>query len=539
MARPARGLNGARVRQPLRRVALLALSLALCLCACRQRRERDVLIANLSTEPPVLDWSRSTDHVSFNVIANLMVGLTEFGEGGAVVPVLATSWEIEDGGRRYVFRLREDARWSDGEPVTAQHFADSCRRILDPATGSEYAYLMYVLKNGRAVNESKLPVSELGVAAPEKFTLVVELEAPSAFFLSLTTFEITYPVRIDVIEKHGAGWTEAGNLVSNGPYVLTEWKHENVMELTANPEFFGTPPPAKRARLLMIPEKITAMTLYDRGELDVMDNHSLDPLDIPQYETRENFERVPQLRGYYYGFNVNAPPFDNVLVRRAFAHAVDRTVFAKILRGGERPTTSWVPPGMFAFNDDIGLAYDPEKARALLAEAGYPGGKGLPEVIACFNTAEHHALIAQTLQAQWRENLGVEVGISNMEWKVYLDRLQNDPPQLFRMGWGADYPDPDNFLNLFTSYSGNNKGRWKNARYDEMVEAAASELDPEKRRAMYDEIQRLLLEEDAAIIPLFNTTENTIAQPWVSGFHLDAMARLRLYEISLNPERMP
>ncbi|MCB0218837.1 MAG: peptide ABC transporter substrate-binding protein [Chrysiogenetes bacterium] len=526
------GASRARLR------ALLALTLLL-LAACHDRRERGIVIANLSTEPPNLDWSRATDHVSFNVISNLMVGLTEFGEGGAITPMVAESWRIEDEGRRYVFTLREDARWSDGRPVTAADFVYSWQRILDPATGSEYAYLMYVLRNARAINEGKLPVESLGVSAPDARTLVAELEAPSAFFLSLTTFEITFPLRRDVVEKHGAAWTEPGKLISNGPYVLTRWDHESVMEFGANPHYFGPAAPTPRARLLMIPEKTTAMTLYDRGELDVMDNHSLDPLDIPQYENDPRFERVPQLRGYYYGINVSRPPFDDVRVRRAFAHAIDRSIFPKILRGSEWPTSSWIPKGMFAFNEDIGLKFDPDKARALLAEAGYPGGKGFPTVTAMFNTAEHHALIAQALQAQWRENLGVEVSIANMEWKVFLDKLQNDPPQMFRMGWGADYPDPDNFMNLFTSYSGNNKGRWKNARYDALVEQAARELDPQKRRDMYDELQRILLEDDAAIIPLFNVTENTIAQPWAEGFHLSAMARLPLYRVRLIEEKMP
>lgn len=528
-------------RVPLRSFALvwIALTTLVALGACEHRRERDVLIANLATEPPNLDWSKATDHVSFNVVSNLMVGLTEFGPGGTPVPSVAESWQIEDEGRRYVFTLREDARWSDGRPVRADDFVYSWRRILDPATASEYAYLMYVLQNARAINEGKLPPSALAVSAPDERTLVAELESPSAFFLSLTTFEITFPQRRDVIEEHGAAWTEAGNLISNGPFTLTRWEHESVMELETNPHFFGPAPDAKKARLVMIPEKITAMTLFDRGELDVMDNHSLDPLDIPQYEDRPGFERVPQLRGYYYGFNVRKPPFDDVRVRRAFAHAIDRTVLPKILRGGESPTTSWIPRGMFAFNDEIGLGFDPKKARALLSEAGYPGGQGFPTVTAMFNTAEKHALVAQALQAQWRENLGVEVEIANMEWKVFLSRLQTDPPQLFRLGWGADYPDPDNFMNLFTSYSGNNKGLWENARYDELVAEAAGELDPEKRLNLYDELQRILLEQDVAIIPLFNVTENTMSQPWIEGFHLSSMARLPLHKVRLIEEKMP
>ncbi len=497
------------------------------------------MIANLATDPPTLDWSLATDHVSFNVIANLMVGLAEAGEGGLPRPLLAGSWDVEDEGRRYVFHLREDARWTDGKPVTAGDFVYSWRRILSPKTASEYAYLLFPLKNGRAVSEGRLPPDRLGVRAEGPWTLVAELERPAAFFLNLVTFEITYPQREDVVERWGEAWTDPAHIVTNGPYRLAQWRHQDRILLKANPDYFLGKPAVEKVELLMLPDRITSMTLFDRGRLDVMDNHSLDPLDIPRYEKRPRFRRVPQLRGYYWGFNVEAAPFADSRVRRAFAHAVDRSAFPKILRGGERPATSWVPPGMFCHNPALGLAFAPEKAQALLAEAGYPGGRGFPPVTAWFNTDETHELVAQALQAQWRENLHLEIRIRNVEWKAYLDQLQRDPPPLYRMGWGADYPDPDNFLNLFASYSGNNYSRWKNPAYDALVEKAAGELDPAARQALCDQAQRLLLEEDAVLIPLFTTTENILSQPWVEGFSLDAMARLRLAPIHLLKERLP
>lgn len=522
-----------------RTLLLLLPSLAASLLgACESARDRDTLIVNIATEPPSLDWSLATDHVSFNVIANLMVGLARFDENAEPVPELAGSWEIQNDGRRYVFRLRKNALWTDGKPVTADDFVFSWRRILDPATASEYAYLLFPVLNARKVNQGLVEPEVLGVSAPDPYTLIVELEEPTAFFLSLVTFEITFPQRRDVIERHGEQWTEPANIVTNGPFRLVEWKHENRIVLEANVNFEPAPPPVDRVEMLMINDRVTAMTLFDRGRLDIMDNYSLDPLDIPSYAEFGSFERVPQLRGYYYGFNTKKPPFNDPRVRQAFSLAIRRDTFPKILLGGEQPAASWIPPGMFAHNPEIGLHHDPERARALLAEAGYPGGEGFPPVSAVFNTSERHELVAQILQAQWRETLNVEVSIENVEWKVFLAMLNEDPPPLFRLGWGADYPDPDNFMNLFTSYSGNNKTGWGSERYDALVAEAARTLDRKERRKLYDEAQRLLLEDAAAIAPLFTTAENTVTQPWVMNFHLDSMARLKVDEVRLIQEKM-
>ena len=489
--------------------------------------------ANLGTEPPSLDWSIATDHVSFNVIANLMVGLTEFDKELKPAPVIAKSWELFDGGKKIVFKLRDDVQWSDGKKVRAQDFEYSWKRLLDPKTASQYAYILFDIANAAEYAQGKLKdPAQVGVTAADDQTLVVTLKHPAAYFLAITTFEVTYPQRQDIIETHDNRWTQPGKIVTNGPFLLASWKQQNEIELRANGKYFRGKPALDKVTLYMVNEKTTALTMYEQGNLDFMDeSHSIPTLDKPRLAKMPEYKLVPQLRGEYYGFAVDRKPFDNLKLRRAFARAIDREVFPKILQGGKTPATSWIPPGMLAHNPKIGLAYDPNEARRLLAEAGFPDGKGLPPILLGYNTQEDHKLVAEAIQAMWQKNLNVVVKIENQEWKVYLKKLQTDPFVVHRAGWGADYPDPDNFMKLFTANSGNNHGRWKNPKYDQLLDQAASESDSAKRTQLYDEAQKLLTETDAAIAPLFWKAEATMLSPKFTGLEYNSMARMDLRNV--------
>jgi oligopeptide transport system substrate-binding protein len=488
---------------------------------------------NLGTEPPSLDWSLATDHVSFNVISNLMVGLTEFDKDLKPAPVIAKSWDFQDGGKRIVFHLRDDVQWSDGKKVRAQDFEYSWKRLLSPKTASQYAYILFDVANAQEFNEGKVKdASSVGVQAQDDQTLVVTLRHPASYFLAITTFEVTYPQRQDIIEKFDSRWTEPGNIVTNGPFRMTSWKHENEIELTANGSFFRGKPTIEKVTMYMVNEKTTAVTMYEQGNLDFMDeSHSIPPLDKPRLAKMPGFKVVPQLRGEYYSFAVDRKPFDNPKLRQAFAMAIDREVLPKILQGGPTPATSWIPPGMLAHNPEIGLKFNPVEARRLMKEAGYPDGKGLPPIVLGYNTDEEKKLVAEAIQSMWEKHLGVVVKIENQEWKVFLKKLQTDPFPVFRSGWGADYPDPDNFMKLFTSNSGNNHGRWKNPRYDQLLEQAAQELDSKKRARLYDDAQKLLTESDAAIVPLYWKSEATILNPKFVGLEYNSMARMDLRNV--------
>ena len=487
---------------------------------------------NLGTEPPSLDWSLATDHVSFNVIANLMVGLTEFDKQLKPAPVIAKSWDFLEGGKRIIFHLRDDVQWTDGKKVRAQDFEYSWKRLLNPKTASQYAYILFDIVNAQEYAEGKLKdPSAVGVRAQDDQTLVVTLRHPASYFLAITTFEVTYPQRQDVIEKFDTRWTEPANIVTNGPFRLASWKHENEIELRANPGYFRGKPAIERVTMYMVNEKTTAVTMFEQGNLDFIDDHSIPPLDKPRLAKLPGYKLVPQLRGEYYSFAVDRKPFDNPKLRKAFALAIDREVFPKILQGGQTPATSWIPPGMLAHNPEIGLKFNPTEARRLLSEAGHPDGKGLPSIVLGYNTDEEKKLVAEAIQSMWQKHLGVIVRIENQEWKVFLKKLQNDPFPVFRAGWGADYPDPDNFMKLFASNSGNNHGRWKNSRYDQLLELAARELDAKKRTKIYDEAQKLLTEIDVAIVPLYWKAESTILSPRFTGLEYNSMARMDLRNV--------
>ncbi len=513
-------------------IFLSLLLLIVCALSCKpvnRDKDNNIFRMALSSEPPTLDWNLATDSISIRVIENIMEGLTQFDQDLNPVPAVAKGWKISDGGRTYTFDLRDTVYWSDGKRVTAQDFEYGWKRLLNPATASQYAYFLYDIANAAEYNSGQLKdPSLLGVKAINDTTLQVRLRRPVVYFPSITAFTATFPLRKDIVERYGDRWTEPGNIVTNGPFTLREWKHEYSLTLAANKDYFGERPRLDAVRFYVIGESTTALTLYETGGLDIV---SLPPLAIPSYKDHREYVRHPLLRGYYYGFNVEKSPFNDKRVRQAFSMAIDRKAFPEILKGGELPATSWIPEGMPAYNPSVGLRFNPDGARALLKEAGYAGGAGFPAVTAVFSTNPENLLIAQNLQAQWKRNLNINIMLDNQEWKVFLKTLQNNTPPIFRLGWGADYPDPDNFMNLFTSNSGNNRTHWKNREYDRLVEAAVVEQDMEGRKMLYDRAQIILTEEDVPIMPLFQNVQNLMVKPYVKGFRPNAMDIIHLKDV--------
>lgn len=488
----------------------------------------------IGAEPPTLDWSLATDSVSFDVLNNLMEGLTQYNANLEPIPAVAERWEFSEDGKTITYYLRGDVRWTDGKPVAAGDFEYSWKRLLSPATAAQYAYFLFDVENAAEYNSGKIKDwSLVGIKALSPSVLQIRLKQPVVYFPSITTFMVTFPQREDIIARYGERWTDPDKIATNGPFVLDEWKHEYKLVLKANKNYYGARPGIGKAILYVVREAATALTLYETGELDMT---GLPPVAIPTYKSSPEYVNLPLLRGYYYGFNVEKPPFDNALVRQALARAIDRSRIPVILQGGEIPASSWIPKGMFGYNPDVGAKFDAEKARALLAQAGYPGGKGFPKVVAAYNSDPNNRLIAEFIQDQWKKHLNIGVEFESQEWKVFLSRLKVDPPQIFRLGWGADFPDPDNFMNLFTSASGNNRSRWSNSRYDELVAQGAAERDPAKRLAIYNEAQTLLTQTEAPIVSLFIQAQNRLVKPYVRGLQLNAMEMLYLKYVALEPE---
>jgi ABC-type oligopeptide transport system substrate-binding subunit/class 3 adenylate cyclase len=466
-------------------------------------------------DPPTLDPTMAGGTTSGAIICQLFSGLVDLSPEMNVVPDVAQSWEVLEGGRKYIFHLRDDVRWSDRTLVTAGDFEYAWKRVLDPATGSPVASLLYDIKGARAFHQATVGRGDVGVRALNDFTLVVELEEPTGYFLSLLSHRVTYPVPRYLVQMHGEDWTEMGNIVTNGPFRLEAWQRGQSMVLVRNPAYHGRfKGNVHRVELSLFSstEWSTVLAMYEADRLDILDLLDLPPLDRDRARREHAGEYVsaPLLSTLYVVFNVSRPPFDDVRVRRAFVLAIDREWLADVVwRGYYSPATGgFVPVGMPGHSMGIGLPYDPEQARTLLAEAGYPGGRGFPIVDAL--VALHR--VGEYLQTQWRENLGLEITWKTMEVGAFINRLDTDPPDLLLFAWGADYPDPDNFLRVCSARS---RARWQNRVYERLVEEAWHITDQEERLTMYQEADRILVEE-AAIMPILYQRLHLLVKPWVS-----------------------
>lgn len=512
----------------------------------------------VGSEPPSLDPALATDSTSIFFIRQMFVGLTAFDERANVVPALATDWEVSDDGLEWTFNLRDDINWvhrdpNTGEfevvgPVTAQDVVYGVRRTLDPNTASSYSYVLYPIAGAEELNTAD-PTAEnfqelldgLGVSAPDETTVVFTLREPAAYFPSIAGMWVTFPQPQATIEQWGENWTEAGLIVTNGPYSLRQWSHGAEIWVEKNPlwvnaddvqiELVGGP---------IINEESTHMALYENNEIDAMISPPgwgppLPDMDRIKADAELGQELLiaPQLCTYYYGFLNTRPPFDDPMVRKAFAAAIDRqSLIDNVLKGEQRPAHSWSPPGVFgnvADNMEVGsfmieanYADQVAQAQEWLGEAGYPEGEGL-EVTLAHNTSEAHAQIAQAIQAMWQEAFPkATINIENQEWAVYLDTLKPDSPDeekpdIFRMGWCADYPDANNWLNdVFNSKSGSNYARFSNPEFDALVEQAAFEPDPDKRAELYLQAENIFIGEDTGIIPIYYYTYVRLYKPWVT-----------------------
>ncbi len=505
----------------------VAVAAALFLSACSLTRtgpEKDTLRMNIGAEPPSLDWVVTTDSTSFDVVSNLMVGLTRYTDKLSCRPACAASWEVLDGGRRYLFHLRPDVKWSDGKQLVAEDFVYAWKRMLNPATAAQYAYFLYPIENAFEYNTGQIKdASQVGVKALDNLTLEVKLKRPAAYFIYLTAFCTTLPQRKDVVESFKDRWTEPNHIVTNGAFVLKEWKHEYKIELAANPLYFDGEPAVKKIKMFMVAEPATAFALYENDELDYVDNRSFSTSDVERFHTSPQYHNTALLRNNYIGFNVTKAPFTDRRVRRAVSMAVDRSIFPKILRRGERPADCWIPPSLAGYSATSGAGFDPALAQQLLAEAGYPGGKGFPVVGLLYPNREDTRLVVESIQDQLKRNLHIKIELINQEWKVYLETLHRDPPPLYRSSWGADYPDPETFMNLFTSHNGNNSTRWSNPEYDKLIERAEAEQDSSVRAKLYERADTLLCRQEAPIACTYLSTQNLMVKPWVHGMAFNAL----------------
>ncbi|MNH72140.1 Oligopeptide-binding protein OppA precursor [compost metagenome] len=503
---------------------------------------------NLASEPPTLDPAQSQDNVSSAVLRTLFEGLTRKDKDGNVVPGVAEKWEQK--GKEYTFHLRSDAKWSNGDPVTAKDFEFAWKRVLDPATvpAPPYAYQLYYIKNAQAYNEKKITdASQVGVKAVDDKTLKVTLENETPYFLGLTSFTTYYPVHQSV--KNNPKWAaDPSTLISNGPFKLTTWTTGQALEVEKSDKYWD----AKNITLNKITASIvdqaaTEVSSYKSGQLDLAGQ----PIgEIPTDQIASLKSEVPNeltIKGiastYYYLFNTTSKPFDNVKIRQAFTKAINRkALIENVTLANQIPAFGLVPPGIKGVDKEYrqenpDSAYgneDVNEAKTLLAEGLKESGlTKLPKITLIYNTNDNHKKLALAIADMWKQNLGAEVTIQNQEWGVFLQNRRNLNYQVARAGFGADYDDPMTFIDLFTSTSGNNDSGFKNAEYDKLVKEAYSSNDNKARNAAMKKAEDILIKDNQVILPIYYYTNIQLVKPYVKDVIVDYAGQLDISRVKL------
>jgi oligopeptide transport system substrate-binding protein len=488
---------------------LLAALVSGCL---RHEPAADLTIVN-SLEPETLDPALLTAQADMRIVAGLFEGLTRLEPVQArAVPGLAERWEISPDGKIYTFHLRTNLQWSTGAPITAADVVYSWRRTLDPATASDYAGQLYYVKNAEDFNTGKIKDPSLvGVRAPDPWTVRVELNHPTLFFLDICAMPMACVVPRQTIEKYGDRWLNVRPLPVSGPYELVAWRLNDKVRLRKNPRYWDAANTQSEViDILPVGTPSTALSLYERGQVDIVWDKELIPTELMDVlRQRPDFHTFPFLGTYFFRFNVTRKPFDDPRVRRALALAVDRDrIVKKITRAGELPTTCLVPPGTANYHSrGDGLGCNPELARKLLAEAGYPGGRGFPRFEYLFNAGASgtklHENIAIELQQMWRDELGIEMELRQVETQVFWGMQERLEYSLSKSSWVGDYNDANTFLGMFLTGDGNNETGWGNARFDELVHAANETTDAAARERMFQEAETILVHDEAVVVPLY------------------------------------
>lgn len=487
-----------------------------------------VLRVNVGAEVEDLDPQLVTGVPEHRVNAALFEGLADLDMATMQpVPAAASSWEISPDGLTYTFKLRPEAKWSNGDPVTAQDFLYSFQRILSPAFAAEYAYMLHCLKNAKAFNEGKITdFAEVGAKALDDHTLQLFLEHPTPYLLSMQMHQSWFPVHKATVEKHGAmldrhtKWTQTGNHVGNGPFRLLEWNPGEVIRTVPNEHYWDAANlKLKEIAFFPIQDLMTEERSFRSGTLDITETLAPRLVEVYRKEQPEVLHVTPYLGTYFYRINTTRPGLNDKRVRQALSLAIDReTIANRILNSGETPAFGIVPPGMPGYSVAQQLPGDLAKAKSLLAEAGYPGGQGLPEVSILYNTQEQHKIIAEAIQAMWKEKLGVQATLLNQDWKVYLVSTNNMDYDIARAAWIADFVDPINFLELFLTNGGNNRTGWGNPEYDRLLQAAYAEPDPVRRTALMQQAEGIFADELPAI-PIYYYTFRYLQAERVKGYH--------------------
>jgi oligopeptide transport system substrate-binding protein len=492
-------------------------------------KDEQSIVYNLGAENDTYDPGLGTTVGTATVVNQVFEGLMRLDDKNVPEPATAEKVDFDSANpTKYVFHIRKDAKWSDGQPVKAQDYEYAWKRVLDPATASGYANQLYYLKNGAAYNGKTATADQVGVKAKDDYTLEVELESPTPYFLQLCTLATLMPVRKDIVEKEPEKWaTKAETYIGNGPFKMTAYTSDKEMQFVKNDNYWNKAMVRlEKMKFVMIVQQSSALSAFETGELDYID--SIPSNDMPRLTKDKKVVSLPYIGTYYISINNKKPGLNDARVRKALSLAIDRQILIdKVWQDPRKPATAFVPFG-FPDNDtskqfrDIGGDMIPakgnvEKAKQLLAEAGYPDGKGFPQMEYAYNNDETHKRIAQAVQDMWKKNLNIEVKLNEVEWKVFTPQRRAGNYFIARDGWIGDYMHPMTMLDIFVTGDGNNHPQYSNKKYDDLVLGAKKEKDPAKSMQMLHDAEKILIEEDMGAIPVAFYVSNVACKSYVKG----------------------
>ncbi|RLM16578.1 oligopeptide ABC transporter substrate-binding protein OppA [Gibbsiella quercinecans] len=487
--------------------------------------DKQEIVRHIKDEPASLDPIKAVGLPEAQVARDLFEGLVNQDANGKIIPGVATAWSTTDN-QTYIFTLRKDARWSNGDPVTAKDFVYSWQRLVDPKSLSPFAWFAQLagIQNAGDIVAGKQPVNQLGVSAVDDHTLKVQLDKPVPYFPSLTANFSLFPVPQAVVEKFGNDWTKVGNLVGNGAYQLQERVVNEKLVLAPNPHYWDHAHTVlTKVTFVPINQESNATKRYLAGDIDITESF---PKNLYQKLLKDIPGQVytpDQLGTYYYAFNTQRPPTSDVRVRQALSYAIDRKIIAeKVLGTGEKPAYHFTPDVTAGFTPDNGLLKQQSQAeldaqaKTLLQAAGFGPGNPL-KLTLLYNTSESHQKIAIAVASMWKKKLGVEVKLQNQEWKTYIDSRNSGNFDVIRASWVGDYNEASTFLSLLTSSHSGNIAKFRSADYDRVLEQASRETDPAERNADYNRAEQIIAEQ-APIAPIYQYTNGRLIKPWVKGY---------------------